>query len=75
VNVSYDPAPVSLPADEVYTNLTNIIISIDFDALEVFEATALIFEAGVPFYSNEQHNFLDVMFGAQRGKEDFDACS
>ena len=57
VNVSCDPAPASLPADQVYTNLTNIIPSIGFDALEVFQATAPDFTAGLPFYQNVQHNF------------------
>ena len=37
VTVSCDPAPASLPPDQVYENLTLVIPSIGVDALEVFQ--------------------------------------
>ncbi|KAL9134470.1 MAG: hypothetical protein Q9175_004352 [Cornicularia normoerica] len=37
VNVSCDPAPPSLPVEQVYQNLTLILPSIGVDALEVFQ--------------------------------------
>lgn len=37
VNVSCDPAPASLPTNQVYHNLTLIVPSIGVDALEVFQ--------------------------------------
>lgn len=37
VTVSCDPAPASLPADQVYQNLTLVVPSIGVDALEVFQ--------------------------------------
>lgn len=38
VNVSCDAAPPSLPASQVYQNLTLIVPSVGVDALEVFQA-------------------------------------
>ena len=40
---SCDPAPASLPAAQVYANLTNIVPSIGFDAFAVAAETELIF--------------------------------
>lgn len=37
VNVSCDPAPASLPSDQVYPNLTLVVPTIGVDALEVFQ--------------------------------------
>ena len=43
MNASCDPAPPSLPADQVYSNLTLVVPSIGVDALEVFtEALNLV---------------------------------
>ena len=56
VNVSCDPAPPSLPADQVYQNLTLVIPSVGVDALEVFqEALNLILLSPgdtQPYYQN-----------------------
>ena len=54
------PAPASLPADQVYANLTNVIASIGFDAFGVFEATSPDSTHELPFYQNCQLHFLTV---------------
>ena len=55
-----DPALASLPADQVYANLTNVIASIGFDAFGVSETISPDSTHELAFYQNYQLHFLKV---------------
>ena len=66
VNSTCDPAPPSLPSDQVYQNLTLLVPSIGFDAFEVFTETGKVpgpeLQANQPFYQTESKNITTACY-------------
>ena len=73
VNVSCDPAPASLPSDQVYHNLTLVVPSVGVDALEVFqEALNLVLvkpSDTQPFYEAYTENLPTACYAFSRAKK------
>ena len=66
VTSSCDPAPPSVPPDEVYRNLTLLVPSIGMDAFEVFTETGKVpgleLQADQPFSQTSSHNLTTACY-------------
>ena len=70
VTSTCDPAPASLPADQVYSNLTNIVPSLGFDVLAVFTETEGTHENSQAFEPSwTAHNFTTACLGYDVAKK------
>ena len=73
VNVSCDPAPPSLPSDQVYENLTLVVPTIGVDALEVFqEALNLVLVKPAdtqPFFEGSESDLPTACYAFSKGEK------
>lgn len=73
VDVSCDPAPASLPTDQIYEDLTLVVPSIGVDALEVFqEALNLVLVKPAdtqPFYEGYSTSLPTACYAFSRAEK------
>ena len=79
VNVSCDPAPASLPTDQVYHNLTLVVPTIGVDTLEVFqeEANLILVKPSdtQPFYQGFSKNLPTACYAFSTSEKTLIAAS